>query len=66
VERVRADSQSIGYYASRKQQGTQLQGHTDYDTPDKVMNKNDLLVGERFQHKQIFQRMLLQDKPLAE
>ena len=66
MERLQAHCQGLRHHTGRERQGSELQGLAYDDTPDKIMDKDDLLVGKRLQHRQIFQRVLLPIEPFTE
>lgn len=66
MEGIQVDSQGIRHHPDRKQQRTELQGPAYDDPPDKILDKDDLFMGERFQSQQVLQRILFSTEPIAE
>src|SRR5680860_39365 len=59
-----AVGKKVRHRTDTEQRGAELQGTPYHDPPDKIMGKDDLLVGKRFPRGKIFRRVLLQAEPL--
>jgi len=66
MARLLAPGKEVRHRTDTERRRIEFQGAPYHDPPDKIVDKDDLLVGQRFQRGKIFRRVLLSIEPLPE